>query len=150
PYKYFRKVHEGKTRFTDEVIFDHEGRKIKGGKGTFKAEAQFTHDMVSALYYARCLNLRSAEVGKFYQITTFLDDKIYPLGFKVTGRETIKVASGTFRCLVIQPRVVASTVFKEEEGMKIWVTDDENYIPVKIESPIVVGSVHADLIHYEN
>ena len=34
--------------------------------------------------------------------------------------------------------------------MTIWVSDDDNHIPVRIETPIIVGSIKVDLVGYEN
>ncbi|MFN5145472.1 MAG: DUF3108 domain-containing protein [Bacteroidota bacterium] len=34
--------------------------------------------------------------------------------------------------------------------MTVWVTDDANHIPVRIESPIVVGKVKVDMMGYSN
>lgn len=149
PYKYVRKVHEGKTRFTDEVTFDHRNRVIKGGKGTFNPTG-LTHDLMSALYYARCAGLRQAQPGQFVNVPVFLDDKIYPLGFVVLGREVIKIGFGRFRCIVVSPKVVTGTVFSDQNNLKIWVTDDANMIPIKIYSPLVVGNVNAELTRFEN
>ncbi len=149
PYRYVRKVHEGSIRFTDEVRFDHRNRVITGGKGTFKPEG-LVHDLMSALYYARCAGLKGAPVGQFIPVPVFLDDKIYPLGFAVIGREVVKVRTGTFRCIVISPKVVTGTVFSDKNSLKIWVTDDDNLVPVKIYSPLVVGNVNAELTRFEN
>ncbi|MCH7974910.1 MAG: DUF3108 domain-containing protein [Bacteroidetes bacterium] len=32
--------------------------------------------------------------------------------------------------------------------MVVWVTDDRNTIPIRVETPIIVGSIKADLISY--
>jgi len=34
--------------------------------------------------------------------------------------------------------------------MTVWVTDDENRVPVRIESPISVGKVKIDMMGYNN
>jgi hypothetical protein len=149
PYRYVRKVHEGKTKFVDEVKFDHQTGVISGGKGTFTAKS-LTFDLMSALYFSRCSDLRITPVGQFVNVPVFLDDKIYPLGFKVLGRETIRIGYGKFRCLVITPKVVTGTLFTDKDNLKIWVTDDENQIPVKIYSPLVVGNVNAELVSFAN
>lgn len=149
PYRYVRKVHEGKIKFVDEVKFDHQTGIISGGKGTFTAQS-LTFDLVSALYYSRCSDLRTTPVGQFVKVPVFLDDKIYPLGFKVLGRETIRIGYGKFRCLVITPKVVTGTLFTDKDNLKIWVTDDENQIPIKIYSPLVVGNVNAELVSFTN
>jgi len=40
--------------------------------------------------------------------------------------------------------------FKGGEGMTVWVTDDNNHVPVKIESKLSVGSIKVDLENYQN
>ena len=34
--------------------------------------------------------------------------------------------------------------------MTVWVSDDGNKVPLRIESPIVVGSVKVDMMGYSN
>ena len=34
--------------------------------------------------------------------------------------------------------------------MTVWVSDDANHLPLRIESPIVVGNVKADMMGYRN
>ena len=34
--------------------------------------------------------------------------------------------------------------------MTVWVSDDANHIPLRIESPIKVGSVKVDMMGYRN
>jgi hypothetical protein len=41
-------------------------------------------------------------------------------------------------------------LFEGGERMTVWVTDDLNKVPVRIESPIVVGTVKVDLMGYKN
>ncbi|MEN2992129.1 MAG: DUF3108 domain-containing protein [Bacteroidia bacterium] len=147
--RYYRYVNEGSYHFADTVYFDYDRREIRGRKGVFPMDSLIM-DMLGAFYYARRLDIRSMPEGTVVSIPVFLDDQIYDLGMKVLGRETIKTDLGTFRCIKITPLVVAERVFRGREGMLMWVTDDENLIPVRITSPIIVGSVAATLKHYEN
>ena len=41
-------------------------------------------------------------------------------------------------------------VFKNKDAMTVWVTDDLNHIPVRIQTDIRVGSLKVDLKQYEN
>ena len=34
--------------------------------------------------------------------------------------------------------------------MTVWVTDDANHIPIRVESPLVVGKVKIDMMSYAN
>jgi hypothetical protein len=40
-------------------------------------------------------------------------------------------------------------MFEGGERMTIWITDDENHIPIRIETPIIVGSVKVDMKSYQ-
>jgi hypothetical protein len=41
--------------------------------------------------------------------------------------------------------VQAGRVFKEEESLTVWVSNDDNKIPVRIKASLAVGSLKADL-----
>jgi hypothetical protein len=56
---------------------------------------------------------------------------------------------GKYKTLKFQPDVIAGNVFKEDAKMTVWVGDDENRIPVMIESPVSVGSVKVVLKSYK-
>lgn len=150
PHFYYRVINEGDFHYEDSVFYDHVKKIIKGKQGLFHMKYPYVQDMLSAFYYARCLPIREADEGDVFHIEVFLDDGIYDLGMKILGREVIKTDLGTFRCIKIAPLLVVGRVFKGEEDMIMWVTDDENLIPVRITSPVIVGSIDADLIKYKN
>ncbi len=145
---YYRYVNEGDFHFVDTVRFDYERFEIRGRKGVFSMQ-DGVMDMLGAFYYARRLDIQNMPDGTIIPVPVFLDDKIYDLGMKIIGRETIKTELGTFRCIKITPLVVADRVFRGREEMLMWVTDDKNLIPVKITSPVIVGSVSATLVRHE-
>ena len=80
----------------------------------------------------------------------FLDDKVYPLYIKYVGKERITTKMGTFNAIKIVPLLIQGTIFKDGEKMTVWISDDENHIPLRVDSPILVGSVKVDLIGYDN
>lgn len=148
PLNYKRVVHEGTYHFSDQVNFDHSSKSVTSKKGKYKITPQ-THDILSALYSTRQIDLGSLEIGKVYQVDIWLDNELYKLGWKILGKETIKTELGKFKAIKVRPIVVADRVFKDSEGMSIWVTDDKNHLPLRIESPVIVGSVKADLKSYK-
>jgi hypothetical protein len=54
------------------------------------------------------------------------------------------------RCLKFRPIIQKGRVFKSEEDLAVYVTDDANHIPVRAEAKILVGSVKMDLTSFEN
>ena len=83
-------------------------------------------------------------------VTLFLDDAIWPVYIRYLGKEQMTTKLGTFNCIKFRPLLIKGTLFEGGEKMTVWVTDDKNKVPVRVESPIVVGSIKADMIKYEN
>jgi hypothetical protein len=44
--------------------------------------------------------------------------------------------------------VQSGRVFKEEEGLSLWVSHDQNKIPIRIKADLAVGSIKAELDGY--
>ena len=65
------------------------------------------------------------------------------------GKEDVKMRQGTFRCLKFVPVIQEGRIFKDEEDMKVWITDDKNHIPIMVESKILVGSIKMEVVSYE-
>lgn len=70
-----------------------------------------------------------------------LDNAVYARKIIYLGKETIKTNLGTFKCIKFKPTLIPGTIFKEGDAMTVWVTDDENRLPIQVETPIVIGTV---------
>jgi len=141
PWLFNRDVSEGGYTIKQLVRFNHYGKKAITNNGTPRTVPENVQDLVSAFYYARNLDLSNLKVGEAFTIPVFLDDSTYMMRMKYAGRETVKTDEGTFRCQVYMPQLLQGRVFKNEEDMKIWVTDDQNRIPVKCVAEILIGSI---------
>ena len=52
---------------------------------------------------------------------------------------------GKYRCLKFRPIVQKGRIFKSEEDLSVWITDDKNHIPVAAQAKILVGSIKLDI-----
>ncbi|MBA3648749.1 MAG: DUF3108 domain-containing protein [Chitinophagales bacterium] len=148
PLKFIRNVNEGGYSIYNNVTFKHDQQKAVSTHGTFNIP-DCIQDVLSAIYYARNINFARYNVNDTIPVNLFLDDKIYPIYIRYIGKEQITTSQGTFRCIVFRPLLIKGTIFKGGEKMTVHVTDDENKIPVLVESPIVVGAVQAQMFRYE-
>jgi len=84
-------------------------------------------------------------------LSIYLDRKIYDIDVVYAGIEEEKRVRGVGKCstLLFKPKLVVGNIFKDNEGMNVWVSNDENRIPLMIESPISVGSVKVVLKSYK-
>jgi hypothetical protein len=65
------------------------------------------------------------------------------------GKEIIKSELlGQVRCIKFRPKLIEGTLFKGGEEMVVWVTDDENKMPVYVETPILIGTIKVNLLKY--
>ncbi len=80
----------------------------------------------------------------------FMDKEVFNLYVRYVGKETLKTKYGKFRTIKFKPLLLKGTLFEGGEKMTVWVTDDQNKVPVRIESPIVVGSVKVDMMGNRN
>jgi len=144
PWKATKKVKEGNYTDSDFIVFDHRRRVASSRKGNL-AIPEGTKDIISSIYYARSLDMTNAQPGDIFPVTFYLDHQNYEFRFKFLGRETIEVDAGKFKALKVRPQVIKGRVFKDSEAITMWVTDDENKIPLLVTSDIWVGSLKAEI-----
>lgn len=147
PWFFIRNTSEGNYKVRDEVVFDHYKGVAKSLKKT-KPITPNVQDLVSSFYYVRTFNFDSAKVNDIYDQDFFLDDSLYNSRVVFLGRERVKTVLGTFDCLKFKPEVAVGEIFQEPYPMILWVTDDQNRIPVLIKSAVYIGSVSIELIEY--
>lgn len=149
PVRFIRKVSEGKTKFQNYVNFNHGIKKAVSTNGIFDVES-CTQDVLSAIYYARNIDFSKCKSGEKIPFTMFLDDNLYELYIRYSGKEKITTKYGTFNAIKFTPLLIEGTIFKGGEKMTVWVSDDANHIPLRIETPILVGSIKVDMMDYQN
>jgi hypothetical protein len=149
PLKFIRNISEGGFKQIDNVTFNKQTNTAITNKGVFKVPSCI-QDVLSSIYYARNINFNSYKVDDKIPFDMFLDDKVYNLYLRYLGKEVVKTKYGKFHAIKFRPLLVKGTMFKGGEEMVVWVTDDANHIPVRIESPIIVGSVKVDMMNYTN
>jgi hypothetical protein len=147
PWLFIRKIDEGGYKKRQNVSFNHHKNTATSEKKTIETP-DHVQDLISAFYYARTIDFNKAAVGDTFLIHTYLDDETFPLVIKYMGKETVKTKMGSFRCIVFKPYLLEGRVFKEKEGMTIWVSDDKNRIPVRAQANILVGSIKMDIKNY--
>jgi hypothetical protein len=86
--------------------------------------------------------------GQEIKINMFFDKENFDFKLKFLGREMIETKFGKVASLKFRPYVQSGRVFKEKESLTIWVSDDKNKIPVRLQADLAVGAIKADLEAY--
>ncbi|MBN2610352.1 MAG: DUF3108 domain-containing protein [Bacteroidales bacterium] len=151
PYKAIRNIKEGNYRYYNEVFYSHQDSTLYSQRSdsVFKVPANIL-DMVSTLYYIRSVNMEKLNKGGAIEVITFFGDEIFPFKIRYTGKEDVKTKFGTINCHRFDPVVEPGRIFKSEDDMTIWISNDQNLVPVLIKFDMWVGSVKCELDSYTN
>ncbi|NQY29164.1 MAG: DUF3108 domain-containing protein [Flavobacteriaceae bacterium] len=155
PSKFIRKIDEGGHTKDIQIDFDHDKKTalvndIKHQVKTSHEIKTGTQDMLSAFYYLRNnVDTKNLIVGEEYKINLFFDKENFEFKLKFLGRELVETEFGLVPCLKLRPYVQSGRVFKEKESLTVWISDDKNRIPIRLQADLAVGSIKADLEAYK-
>jgi len=167
--RFEKHLREGRYRHSSRTEFDHErgvasfryldfGKVPRGISGLEEAERYGAYvsqefpltpgalDELSVLYYIRGLRLLS---GDNLTAMVFAGKKNWELQVKVLGRESLDTVLGRRETVMVEPLLKYEGIFQQKGRMLVWITDDEERIPVRMRSEIVIGSFTAGLVQRE-
>ena len=153
PYLFKRKINEGGYKKHRITSFNYKSNKAYVQDFTLQKDTSVVfsrvQDMLSAFYYLRNYNVKNMKKGEEIGIDMFMDSQVYPFKLRFLGREILKTKFGTLKTMIFRPLVQSGRIFKAQESVTLWITDDENKIPVKLSADLSVGSLRADLEAYK-
>lgn len=151
----YRHIEEGKYRKHELVHFDQQNRKARlelfdRDNRELKTTKEYrlpgqVQDLVSGFYFLRAMDLSTLKKGQAIVITGFFDKEIYNLKLIYEGTEQIETTLGLKDTYIFSPLVPANKLFRGEFPVKVWVTKDQNKIPVKIKADLFIGSLNIDI-----
>lgn len=149
PHKFKRKIEEGSFKHYSEVRFDRENNKAYERQSNKEHTASYDvpssiQDVMSAFYFARTQDYTDAKPGDIYKFQNFIDRKVFDLEVKFLGLEVIEIGNIKYRTVKLEPLVREGGLFQHEGSLILWISDDENRIPIRIESGLVIGSIQVD------
>ncbi|MGE0091982.1 MAG: DUF3108 domain-containing protein [Bacteroidales bacterium] len=158
PFYFHRDIAEGRYRIKNTFFFNQDNSidaRVERGdnniKDTLLQGNECTFDLVSLFYFARNMDFSGVSDGDPQPIVFVIDDEVFNMYYRYIGKESIKVPGmGKFRTMKFAAKVVAGEVFSGEEEIVLWVSDDNNKVPLLFETPIKVGKVKGRLSIAEN
>lgn len=150
PWKFKRRIEEGSFKAYTEVKFDQPNMKAYERRSGHDGIASYDvpigiQDVMSAFYFARTKDYSQAKPGDITHFKNFIDRSVHDLDVEFVGREVIEVGGIKYKTVKLKPLVQEGGIFQHEGDMYLWISDDENRIPVRVEAGLVIGSVQVDL-----
>ena len=148
PVKSIRDINEGRYKRHDEVTYDHKNLKaysLKSGEHDIPANIM---DMTSVFFYIRNVDFDTMEIGQIININTFFDDELFPFDIRYFGKDRIRIQDTEYNSIKLVPYVEPGRIFESEDDMIIWLSDDDNQIPLRVRFDLIIGSFKCDLVKY--
>jgi hypothetical protein len=157
PHKFHRSIKENDYTKVETITFDHfKGTaqvKDKTGDGQETTRSlkipKNVQDLVSGYYYMRTLNFDQIKVKDTLVINGFFEDKVYDLQVVYLGKERLQTKFGKINAAVMSPVMPENQLFDGRDAIKMWVSDDPNRVPLRIEVAMFVGAFELDLIEHK-
>ena len=156
PLRFIRKIDEGGYTKNTIIDFDLVNQKayvndIKNGEKSNHKIKKNTQDLISTFYYLRnYFSLDEIKINESFRVNIFFDKENYDFNLKFLGIEVLDTKFGQIECLKFIPIVQKGRVFNEEESITLWVSNDLNKVPIRIQADIAVGSIKCDLENFKN
>jgi hypothetical protein len=156
PYWFVRDIYEGGYSKNLEINFDHNKNlalvnDLKHKKKQSFQIAENAQDLISAFYYLRAYYPADALTpNETFSINMFFDSENYVFKMKYLGKETLSTKFGEIRCVKLRPYVQSGRVFREQESVTLWITEDDNKIPIRLQADLAIGSIKVDLEKFRN
>ena len=137
---------EGARHEDFDVMFDHQAgrvRILKDGKGESLDIPPLTHGPLSCLYYLR--RMSQLDLGASLFLTIHHDKKNYDVEVNVEAIESISGPWGKEEVTRLLIRMPFRGIFLNEGNIRVWVTNDQDRVPLKMQARMVIGSIEAML-----
>ena len=106
-------------------------------------------DLIMSLVQTRTWNLKP---GEQRDALVLFDDEFYELTLHALRYEEVRTPLGTFNTIVLEPRMEKTApkgMFKRGSTVCVWISQDEQKLPVKFQVDFKFGSGVATLINYQ-
>ena len=152
PQMFQQSIEENKFRKQETLTFNHGSDVVyqenKEEKKSFKVPDN-VHDVISGYYFLRTLDFDRFSEGQLIEVPTFFSGEVFPMRVRYRGKDVVKTKFGKIRVIKLNPVIPKNKLFKGDDSIRIWVSDDENKVPVKVEVDLWIGSLDMDLKSYK-
>jgi hypothetical protein len=152
PQKFEYSARENNYKRDQILYFDHRKnvvvKKEKESVDTYSVPAHI-HDVISGYYSLRHIDFSTYYLGQTYTAPLFFDDESYRFKVKYAGKGTVKTRFGKINVVKLHPILPENKLFKGEEAIRVWVSDDKNRVPIKIEVDFSFGTIVMELRKYK-
>jgi hypothetical protein len=109
---------------------------------TKEKKQQISKKIYSPLSIIFSLRNKILENNDTYNYQVYSSGKIKDVNISVVGKENIRAPYGVYEAIILSPKSMdGKSAIRNKGDMKIWLTNDEKRLPLKIEIKLKHGSI---------
>lgn len=156
PKLFIRDLQENKYKKREYSYFDFITKKVKiidknvnrpDSIKTFDISENI-NDMITSYFQLRKIDFQKYSANDTLRLDVFVENNSYNLKFLLKTREELKTKIGKYKTIVLVPIVPDNELFRGEEPVSVWISDDENRIPLKLKAKSWVGNIEVEIKEY--
>jgi hypothetical protein len=155
PIKTEMRKQEGRYRKEEQVYFSQDSGQAKihspqnSPVDKIIAITPSTLDLIGGYFFLRDKSLSKMSVGQKLSAKVLVDGTIYEIWFIVKGFETVQSNLGNVKCIRTSLVLPKNNLFKDEDAIRLWITQDKYQVPFKMEVNLKIGFLSIDLTDYK-
>ena len=132
------KIREGKYKKDHNVSVDMESMEVIINNKKYPI-SQKIYSPLSLIFSLRNKLLENNDI---YNYSIYSSGKLKDINISVVGKENIRTPYGIYDTIILSPKSMdGKSTIKNKGDMKIWLTDDERRLPLKISIKLKYGSI---------
>ena len=152
PHRFIYSARENSYKRDQVISFDHQKNEVvkveKEQTKTFTVPNNI-QDVISGYYFLRTVDFSKFTIGHTVTSPLFFDEELYNMKIKYAGKGIVHTRFGKIRVLKLNPILPKNDLFKGENAIRIWVSDDRNRVPLKIEIDFSFGTIDMEIKNYK-
>ena len=157
PLLFIKGASEGKDYTRERQIYSYQNggstsiRSIRHRNGVFSFDETITtnkctYDMISILAYSRTLDYSKMQRGDNTQVQFITGKRLVNMYLRYLGTSSMKANNGkTYEAIELSLMILDKAFVDQEEAMRVWITNDENKLPLQIYTKLKIGEMRSVL-----
>lgn len=132
------KIREGKYKRNHSASVDMKSMEVIINKKRHPISNKI-YSPLSVIFSLRNKLLKDNDI---YNYSTYSSGELKDINISVIGKENIRTPYGAYDTIILSPKSMdGKSTIKNKGDMKIWLTNDEKRLPIKIEIKLKHGSI---------
>ena len=162
PIYHEKYLHEGSTHYLEKLSFKEFGstktvatskRFAQDGSLRFEETLEasgLAFDMVGMFMFARTLDYSSLTPGTTFSVSSFIGKDVVKMKARYVGQMILEKSSNKkYKTLKFEMDIIDDAFATDKTALEVWISDDQNRIPIKLKAKLKIGAAEAELDSYK-